>query len=122
MNERILIIEDDEAIVKTLRRALAYEGYVVDSAVDGESGLLAARDNTPDLVILDWMLPGIDGLEATRRIVGDPSTDGCRVLVLTTFDHDENVFAALMDAARVCSLQQVTEAFFEVGGQYRRNV
>ncbi len=36
--------------------------------------------------------------------------------------HDENVFAVLMDAARVCSLQQVTEAFFEVGGQYRRNV
>ena len=44
-------------------------------------------------------MPGIDGLEATRRIVGDPSTDGCRVLVLTTFDHDENVFAALRAGA-----------------------
>ena len=61
MNERILIIEDDQAILKLLQRGLAYEGYTVDTAIDGRMGLIAARDHTPDLVVLDWMLPGMDG-------------------------------------------------------------
>lgn len=68
MKERILIIEDDEAIVRVLRRSLAYEGYTVDAAFDGETGLALARDAHPDLVILDWMLPGMDGLEVCQRL------------------------------------------------------
>lgn len=68
MNERILIIEDDQAILKLLQRGLTYEGYTVDIATDGRMGLIAARDNTPDLVILDWMLPGMDGLEVCHRL------------------------------------------------------
>jgi len=68
MKERILIIEDDDAIQKILKRTFAYEGYQVDSAMDGESGLNLARDNHPDLVILDWMLPGMDGLDVCRRL------------------------------------------------------
>ena len=50
MNERILIIEDDQAILKLLQRGLAYEGYTVDTAMDGRTGLILARDHTPDLV------------------------------------------------------------------------
>ena len=68
MNERILIIEDDPAILKVLQRGLAYEGYMVDVTIDGRTGLNMARDHHPDLVILDWMLPGIDGLEVCRRL------------------------------------------------------
>ncbi len=68
MSERILVIEDDPAILAMLRRGLAYEGYLVDTAVDGRSGLMVARDNHPDLVILDWMLPGMDGLEVCHRL------------------------------------------------------
>ena len=68
MSERILVIEDDPAILKLLRRGLAYEGYLVDTAADGRSGLLMARDNHPDLVVLDWMLPGMDGLEVCHRL------------------------------------------------------
>lgn len=68
MNERILIIEDDQAILKLLQRGLAYEGYTVDTAMDGRTGLIVARDHTPDLVILDWMLPGMDGLEVCHRL------------------------------------------------------
>jgi two-component system response regulator MprA len=68
MKERILIIEDDDQILKILRRALVYEGYQVDTAADGEEGLNQLRDNKPALVILDWMLPGMDGLEVCRRI------------------------------------------------------
>jgi two-component system, OmpR family, response regulator MprA len=68
MNERILIIEDDQAILKLLQRGLAYEGYTVDTATYGRTGLILARDHTPDLVILDWMLPGMDGLEVCHRL------------------------------------------------------
>ncbi len=83
MNERILIIEDDEAIVKVLRRGLAYDGYQVDAAFDGETGLSLARNNNPDLVILDWMLPGMDGLEVAERL---RSTGNLPILILTAKD------------------------------------
>ena len=83
MNERILIIEDDEAILRVLRRALSYEGYRVDTAPDGESGLNQARDYHPDLVILDWMLPGMDGLEVCQRLRAGGSVP---VLMLTAKD------------------------------------
>ena len=68
MNERILIIEDDQQILKLLQRGLSYEGYTVDAAMDGRMGLILARDHTPDLVVLDWMLPGMDGLEVCHRL------------------------------------------------------
>jgi two-component system response regulator MprA len=80
MSARVLVIEDDEAILKLLRRGLAYEGYQVDTAIDGQSGLSLARDNPPDLVVLDLMLPGIDGLEVCRRLrAGGPVP----ILILT---------------------------------------
>jgi two-component system response regulator MprA len=83
MKERILIIEDDEAIVRVLRRSLAYEGYTVDAAFDGETGLTLARDARPDLVILDWMLPGMDGLEVCQRLRGGGNLP---ILMLTAKD------------------------------------
>jgi two-component system response regulator MprA len=83
MNERILIIEDDPAILKLLQRGLSYEGYTVDVATDGRMGLNLARDHHPDLVILDWMLPGMDGLEVCRRLrLGG----GLPILMLTAKD------------------------------------
>jgi two-component system response regulator MprA len=68
MSARILIIEDDEAILSFLRRGLAFDGYQVDTAKDGQTGLLIARDVPPNLIVLDWMLPGLDGLEVCRRL------------------------------------------------------
>jgi len=83
MNERILIIEDDTAILKVLQRGLAYEGYTVDVATDGRTGLNLAHDHHPDLVILDWMLPGMDGLEVCRRL---RLQGGLPILMLTAKD------------------------------------
>lgn len=68
MREHILIIEDEESILQFLRRGLTYEGYTVETAPDGQAGLEKARERYPDLVILDWMLPGLDGLEVCRRL------------------------------------------------------
>lgn len=68
MPERILVIEDEKKISDFLRRGLSYEGYKVETAGDGETGLRMARDIVPDLVILDVMLPGLDGFEVARRL------------------------------------------------------
>jgi len=68
MAERILVVEDDAKIADLLRRGLAFEGYAVDAAADGEAALGLARDRAPDLVILDLMLPGMNGMEVCRRL------------------------------------------------------
>jgi two-component system, OmpR family, response regulator MprA len=81
--EHILVIEDDPAIRDLLRRGLTYENYKVTVANDGLSGLSAARDNPPDLVILDWMMPGLDGLEVCTRLRAASSVP---ILMLTAKD------------------------------------
>ncbi len=81
--ERILIVEDDEQIVQTVRRGLIYEGYTVDVAMDGPGALQKARDALPDLVILDLMLPGMDGIEVCRRL---RAASDVPVLMLTARD------------------------------------
>lgn len=68
MDERVLIIEDDEEILRVLKRVLTYEGYIVDTSLTGKEGLILAHEQHPDLVVLDWMLPGMDGLEVCRRL------------------------------------------------------
>ena len=68
MRERVLVIEDEDRILDFLRRGLTYEGYRVDTAADGPTGMALARETPPDVVILDWMLPGLDGLEVCRRL------------------------------------------------------
>lgn len=66
--QRILVIDDDPGVTSVLRRGLAYEGYTVDIAGTGEEGLGIARERPPDLVILDIMMPGIDGLAVLQRL------------------------------------------------------
>ena len=68
MQPRVLVIEDEERIRQFLQRGLSFEGYRVDMAADGPDGLELARKNQPDLVLLDLMLPGMDGLEVCRRL------------------------------------------------------
>lgn len=68
MDERILIIEDDEEILRLLKRALTYQGYIVDTALTGKAGLKLANDQCPDLVVLDLMLPNMDGMEVCQKL------------------------------------------------------
>jgi DNA-binding response OmpR family regulator len=66
--QRILVIDDDPSLTSVLKRAFAFEGFSVDTAPTGPKGLALARDHAPDLVILDVMLPGIDGFEVLSRL------------------------------------------------------
>lgn len=84
MNAHILIVDDDSRVTSALRRTLAYEGYQVSVAANGEAALATARTKSPDLVILDLMLPGMDGIEVCRRLRN--TGDSIAVLMLTARD------------------------------------
>jgi len=101
MNVRVLVV-DDQAVVRAGFRTMLGEEpdlEVVGQAGDGREGVRLARALRPDVVLMDVRMPGMDGIEATRRIVEDRSADLPRVLVLTTFDIDDYVFAALRAGA-----------------------
>ena len=66
--QRILVVDDDPIVTNVVRRGLSYEGYRVDTAATGREALTMARDHTPDLVILDLMLPGLDGYDVLERL------------------------------------------------------
>ncbi len=88
----VLLVDDDERVVASVRRVLAYEGYRVLTAGNGPDGLQIARDESPDLIILDVMLPGVDGLEFARRL---QAGGGVPVLMLSARDSTEDKVAGL---------------------------
>jgi len=83
MPEHILVVEDDPQIADLLRRGLIYEGYSVEVTGDGLDALTAARDRPPDLVLLDLMLPGMDGLTVCKRL---RAANDVPILILTARD------------------------------------
>jgi DNA-binding NarL/FixJ family response regulator len=93
-----VLLVDDQDLVRLGLRALfeSEDGFTVAAeAADGLAAVAEARRTRPDVILMDIRMPGIDGLEATRRIVSDPDLSGTRVIVLTTFERDEYVFDAL---------------------------
>ena len=93
-----VVLADDQVLVRAGFRALldAQDDIeVVGEADDGQSALRMVEELVPDVVLMDIRMPGMDGLEATRRIVEDTRLDGTRIVILTTFDVDEYVFEAL---------------------------
>ena len=90
---RVLVVDDEPSIVDAVATSLRYEGFDVEEATTGRSALAAAQDRTPDLIVLDVMLPDLDGIEVTRRL----RMDGIRspVLFLTARDALEDKIAGL---------------------------
>lgn len=83
---KILVIDDEESIVEFVRLGLRYEGFQVESAPDGEEGITKAQRISPELVILDLMMPGIDGIEVCQRLRTNPTTRDIPILMLTAKD------------------------------------
>jgi DNA-binding response OmpR family regulator len=94
--QHILIIEDEAEIAGYLRRGLTLEGFSIDIAADGQAGLDLARENPPDLVVLDLMLPGIDGLEVARRL---RAASNVPIIILTARDAVPDRVAGLESGA-----------------------
>ena len=97
-----VVLADDQALVRGGFRALldAQDDItVVGEAADGQEAVRLAATERPDVVLMDIRMPGVDGLEATRRIVGDEALSGTKVVILTTFDLDEYVFEAIRAGA-----------------------
>ena len=83
MKPTVMIVEDEEALATLLRYNLEKEGYDVIAATDGEEAGLLLRENQPDLLLLDWMLPGVSGIELCRRLRGRPETRNLPVIMIT---------------------------------------
>ncbi|MFD1151983.1 response regulator [Saccharothrix hoggarensis] len=97
-----VLIADDQALVRGGFRVLVDsepDMAVVGEAGDGGTAAALARETRPDVVLMDVQMPGVDGLEGVRRIVGDPELSGVRVLILTTFDQDDYAIEGLAAGA-----------------------
>jgi two-component system phosphate regulon response regulator PhoB len=93
--EKILVVDDEEDILELVRYNLAREGYSVSGAASGEAALKAAETNPVDLIVLDLMLPGIDGLEVARRLRQTPATKDVPIVMLTAKGEEADVVTGL---------------------------
>jgi len=94
-HESILVIEDDDDIRELIEFNLSREGYGVAGTANGEDGLRTAQKNLPDLIVLDLMLPGIDGIEICRRLKQDPTTRGVAVVMVTAKSEESDTVLGL---------------------------
>jgi len=93
--ERILVVEDEEDIQELVRYNLAKEGYQVDVVSSGEEALQAVRNQPPKLMVLDLMLPGVDGLDVCKMLKNDPKTMNVPVVMLTSKGEESDIVIGL---------------------------
>jgi two-component system phosphate regulon response regulator PhoB len=93
--ERILVVDDERDILELVEYNLNKDGYQVSCVTTGEDALKAARGEVPDLIVLDLMLPGLDGLEVCRILKGDPKTSGIPIVMLTAKGEEADVVTGL---------------------------
>ncbi len=105
-----VVVADDQVLVRSgFRMILGAAGIpVVGEASNGGQAVAAVLKHRPDVALMDIRMPGMDGLEATRRILAEPDGAACRIIILTTFDLDEYVYAALTTGASGFLLKDVT--------------
>ncbi|HQB85317.1 MAG: Phosphate regulon transcriptional regulatory protein PhoB [Parcubacteria group bacterium ADurb.Bin247] len=88
---KILVVEDDKFLRELITQKLAREGYDVVSAVDGEDGVVKVKENKPDIVLLDLILPGIDGFEVLAKIKEDEELSNIPVIILSNLGQRDDV-------------------------------
>jgi DNA-binding response OmpR family regulator len=91
MEENILIIEDDKFLRELISRKIINEGFKMEEAIDGEEGLKKLQEVKPDLILLDLILPGLDGFEVLERIKDNPSTSMIPVLILSNLGQRDEI-------------------------------
>ena len=94
-HESILAVEDDRDILELLRYNLSKDGYQVTAVTTGEEGLQSTRSTMPDLILLDLMLPGLDGLEVCRRLKLDVKTRSVPIIMLTAKGEETDIVSGL---------------------------
>ena len=90
MKPRVLIVEDETSLSTLLRYNLEREGFEVAEAADGEEALIAVEENRPDLIVLDWMLPGMSGIAFTRLVRQNARTKSIPIIMLTARGAEED--------------------------------
>lgn len=91
MAKKILIVEDDKFLRELISQKLLREGYEISEAVDGEKGLKMAKDEKPDLILLDLILPGLDGFEVLSKIKEDPAAAEIPVIILSNLGQKDDI-------------------------------
>ncbi|RKY52537.1 MAG: DNA-binding response regulator [Candidatus Neomarinimicrobiota bacterium] len=91
----ILVVDDEEDILELVRYNLSKEGYSVTCVTSGEEALSNARSNIPDLLILDLMLPGVDGIDVCRILKNDPKTEGIPIIILSAKGEEADIVTGL---------------------------
>ena len=94
-NQKVLVVDDEEDILELLKFNLSREGYQVPCAASGEQAFRLVRSESPDLIVLDLMLPGIDGLEVTRCLKNDPDTKNIPIVMLTAKGEEADIVTGL---------------------------
>lgn len=100
MSKKILFIEDESALQRAASEVLTEKGYTVLSALDGELGLKTAKTETPDIILLDLILPKKDGFEVLKELKADPATQAIPVIILSNLAESADVERALTLGAR----------------------
>ncbi|VAX12151.1 twitching motility protein PilH [hydrothermal vent metagenome] len=97
---RILIVDDSPTEVHALKTMLEKHAHEVDSVDNAEAGIARARDSMPDIILMDVVMPGMNGFQATRAINRDPATQGIPVIIVTTKDQETDRVWGLRQGAK----------------------
>lgn len=109
MMATVLIVDDSPTEVHAYQQMLEKHGFEVESATDGEASLQKAREVKPDLILMDVVMPGMNGFQATRSLAKDPETAGIPVIIITTKDQETDKVWGLRQGARDYIVKPVRE-------------
>lgn len=107
--KRILVVDDSPTEVHVLKAILQKNGYTVISATNGEEGIDVAKSEQPDLILMDVVMPGLNGFQATRQLSQDEKTASIPVIVVTTKDQETDKVWALRQGAKDYMVKPVKE-------------
>lgn len=111
MPKKILIIEDDKFLRELIAQKLSKEGFEISEAVDGEKGLTKIKEGGPDLILLDLILPGIDGFEVLSKAKSDPKLSSIPVIILSNLGQKDEIEKGL----KLGAVDYLVKAHFTLG-------